>query len=159
MSSRSSISRNSPSILRPILTRSNREWAGALPRALSCLKTISLRDAEAAYAKNPELTHEAATGRVNRAVRALQLETELRTDPQLRADRFVERWQKLDRTSQRQYQAGDMADYKATRSAMGDMAKSLERDPQLESLLANRKAALARFEPIRSRMFAISRRS
>lgn len=32
--------------------------------------------------------------------------------------------------------------YKATRSAMGDMAKSLERDPQLESLLASRKVEL-----------------
>ena len=96
-------------------------------------------DAEAAYKKNPELVREAAGGQVNRAIRALQLETEIRTDPSRRADRFVERWQKLDQTSQRQYQAGDMSGYKATRSAMGDMAKSLERDPQLESILANRK--------------------
>ena len=99
-------------------------------------------DAEAAYKKNPELVREAAGGQVNRAIRALQLETELRTDPSRRADRFVERWQKLDHTSQRQYQAGDMSGYKATRSAMGDMAKSLERDPQLESILANRKKDL-----------------
>jgi Ti-type conjugative transfer relaxase TraA len=99
-------------------------------------------DAEAAYKKNPELVREAAGGQVNRAVRALQLETEIRTDPSRRADRFVERWQKLDHTSQRQYQAGDIAGYKATRSAMGDMAKSLERDPQLESILANRKRDL-----------------
>ena len=73
---------------------------------------------------------------------ALQLETELRTNPSRRADRFVERWQKLDHISQRQYQAGDMSGYKATRSAMGDIAKSLERDPQLESILANRKQEL-----------------
>jgi Ti-type conjugative transfer relaxase TraA len=99
-------------------------------------------DAEAAYKKNPELVREAAGGHVNRAIRALQLETELRTDPSRRADRFVERWQKLDHTSQRQYQAGDITGYKATRSAMGDMAKSLERDPQIESLLANRKREL-----------------
>ena len=99
-------------------------------------------DAEAAYKKNPELVREAAGGRVNRAIRALQLESELRTDPSLRADRFVEGWQKLDHTSQRQYQAGDIAGYTATRSAMGDMAKSLERDPQLESILANRKREL-----------------
>jgi Ti-type conjugative transfer relaxase TraA len=99
-------------------------------------------DAEAAYKKNPELVREAAGGQVSRAIRALQLETELRTDPGRRADRFVERWQKLDHTSQRQYQAGDMSSYKATRSAMGDMAKSLERDPQLESILANRKREL-----------------
>ena len=99
-------------------------------------------DAEAAYKKDPELAREAAGGQLNRAIRALQLETELRTDPSRRADRFVERWQELGQTSQRQYQAGDMAGYKATRSAMGDMAKSLERDPQLESILANRKRDL-----------------
>ncbi|TIV31820.1 MAG: Ti-type conjugative transfer relaxase TraA, partial [Mesorhizobium sp.] len=104
------------------------------------------RDAEAAYVKDPELVREAAAGRVNRIVLALQLETEIRTgleaDPIRCADRFVERWQKLHRTSQDQYQAGDMSGYKSTRSAMSDMAKSLERDPQLESLLANHKKAL-----------------
>ena len=42
-------------------------------------------------------------------------------------------WQKLDQASQRQYQAGDISGYRATRSAMGDMARGLERDPQLES--------------------------
>jgi Ti-type conjugative transfer relaxase TraA len=99
-------------------------------------------DAEAAYKKNPELASEAATGQVNRAVRALQLETELRTDPSLRADRFVERWRSLDRASRHQYQAGDISGYKSTRSAMGDMAKSLERDPQLESILEGRKRDL-----------------
>lgn len=99
-------------------------------------------DAEAAYKKNPELAQEAATSRVNRVVRALQLETELRADPQRRADRFVERWRDLGQASQRQYQAGDMAGYRATRSAMGDMAKSLERDPQMEALLRGRKREL-----------------
>jgi hypothetical protein len=99
-------------------------------------------DAEAAYRKNPDLAHEAGSGRVNRAVRALQLETELRIDPGRRADRFVERWQKLEQTRLSQYQAGDMAGYRATRSAMGDMARSLERDPQMESILANRKREL-----------------
>lgn len=100
------------------------------------------RDAEAAYVKHPELAREAGSGQVRRAIQALQLETELRTDPQRRADRFVERWRELGQASQRQYQAGDMSGYKATRSAMGSMAKSLERDPQLESILANRKAEL-----------------
>lgn len=104
------------------------------------------RDAEAAYVKNPELVREAGAGRVSRVVLALQLETEIRTgmeiDPGRRADRFVERWQKLDRAGREQYQAGDMSGYKSTRSAMSDMAKGLERDPQLESLLANRKRDL-----------------
>ncbi len=45
-------------------------------------------DAEAAY-KNAELAREAAGSRVNRASRALQLETELRIDSGRRADRFA----------------------------------------------------------------------
>jgi Ti-type conjugative transfer relaxase TraA len=111
-------------------------------KAFEAVRPHGWRDAEAAYVKNPELIRETAGRQVARAVRALQLETEIRTDPGQRADRFVARWQKLDRASQRQYGEGDMAGYKATRIAMGHMAKSLERDPQLESLLANRKAEL-----------------
>jgi hypothetical protein len=111
-------------------------------RGFEDVRPYGSHDAEAAYKKNPELASEAAGGRLNRAVRALQLETELRIDPGRRADRFVERWQKLDHTRLSQYQAGDMAGYRATRSAMGDMARSLERDPQMESILANRKREL-----------------
>ena len=111
-------------------------------RVFEELRPYGSVDVEAAYKKNPELAHEAAGGRVNRAIRALQLETELRIDPSRRADRFVERWQELGHTSQHQYQAGDMSGYRATRSAMGDMARSLERDPQLESILENRKREL-----------------
>jgi hypothetical protein len=111
-------------------------------RAFEEVRPYGSHDTETAYKKTPELAREAAGGQVSRAVRALQLETELRTDPSRRADRFVERWQKLDHTSRRQYQAGDMPGYNATRSAMGAMAKSLERDPQLESILASRKKDL-----------------
>lgn len=35
-----------------------------------------------------------------------------------------------------------MSGYRTTRSAMGDMAKSLERNPQLESILASRRSEL-----------------
>jgi len=111
-------------------------------KAFEGVRPHGWRDAEAAYVKEPGLAREAGAGKVNRAIRALQLETEIRTDPQLRADRFVERWQKLDRASQHQYRAGNMTDYKATRSAMGDMAKSLERDAQMESLLRPRAREL-----------------
>ena len=65
-------------------------------KAFEEVRPYGSHDAEAAYKKNPELASEAATGRVNRTIRALQLETELRTDPQRRADRFVERWRELD---------------------------------------------------------------
>jgi hypothetical protein len=111
-------------------------------RAFEDVRPYGSVDAEAAYKKNPDLAHEAGSGRVNRAIRALQLETELRIDPNRRADRFVERWQELKQTSQHQYQAGDMSGCRSTRSAMDDMARSLERDPQMESILANRKREL-----------------
>ncbi|MCJ8142166.1 Ti-type conjugative transfer relaxase TraA [Ancylobacter sp. A5.8] len=118
-----------------------RELADAR-KAFDEVRPHGWRDAEAAYEKNPELVHEAADGKLNRTIRALQLETEIRTDPERRADRFVERWQKLDRQRQHQYSDGDYSGYKATRIQMGDMARSLERDPQLESLLAARKKEL-----------------
>ncbi|MBV9982873.1 Ti-type conjugative transfer relaxase TraA [Bradyrhizobium sp.] len=112
-------------------------------RAFEDVRPYGSVDAEAAYKKNPELATEIASGRVSRAaIRALQLETEMRINPGRLADRFVERWQELDQARQRQYQAGDMSGYRATRSAMGDMARGLERDPQLESILANRKREL-----------------
>ncbi len=114
----------------------------AARKAFDEVRPHGWQDAEAAYARDADLAREAGGGKTNRAIRALQLETEIRTDPNRRADRFVERWQKLDQTSQRQYQAGDMSGYKSTRAAMGDMAKSLERDPQLESILAGRKQQL-----------------
>jgi len=116
-------------------------WTPAQARELNAarnafedLRPHGWRDAEAAYKKNPELAREAGSGQARRAVQALQLETELRTDPQRRADRFVARWQELKRTGERQYRDADMSGYKVTRSAMGEMAKSLQRDPQLESI-------------------------
>lgn len=124
------------------LSVEQRRELGAARRAFNEVQPHGWEDAEAAYSKDNSLAREAGSGRANRAIRALQIETEIRTDPNRRADRFVERWQKLDQASQRQYQAGDMSGYKSTRAAMGDMAKSLERDPQLESILAGRKQQL-----------------
>jgi hypothetical protein len=100
------------------------------------------QDAEAAYAKDESLAHEAGAGKVNRAIRALQLETEIRTSPERRADRFVERFQELRQTGERQYAAGDYSGYRAARAEMGNMVAGLERDPQLESLLEGRKRDL-----------------
>ena len=111
-------------------------------QAFEKVRPYGSHDAEAAYKKNPELAREAAGGRLNRAIRALQLETKLRIDPSRRAARFVERWQKLHRASDQRYAAGDYAGHRAARAAMGNMAQSLERDPQMESLLANRKREL-----------------
>jgi hypothetical protein len=50
-------------------------------RVFEDVRPYGSHDAEAAYKKNPELVGEAAGGKLGRAIRALQLETELRTDP------------------------------------------------------------------------------
>ena len=118
-----------------------RHELGTARREFDEVRPYGWQDAEAAYSKDNTLAHEAGTGRIGRTVRALYQETELRLDMQ-RADDFVDRWQKLDRASERQYAAGDYSGYKTARKEMGNMAYSLERDPQMESLLANRKREL-----------------
>ena len=111
-------------------------------RTFDAVRPHGWQDAEAAYAKDESLAHEAGSGKVNRAIRALQLETEIRTSPERRADRFVERFRDLKQTGERQYAAGDYSGYRAARAEMGNMAQSLERDPQMESLLEGRKKQL-----------------
>ena len=119
-----------------------RRELGAARRAFENVRPHGWQDAEAAYSKDNSLAREAGSGNTARAIRALLLETEIRTEPTLRADRFVASWQNLKKTAERAYAAGDYAGHKSTRAAMSDMAKSLQRDPQLESLLANRKREL-----------------
>ena len=83
-------------------------------------------------------------------LRAVQLEAEMREDPQLRADAFVQRWQGLER--QRRLLLRDHEDTRANKIAdrMIGMAKQLERDAQVESILRNRKAELGLPSHVRS---------
>ena len=100
------------------------------------------KDLERAYVRDPALVGETASGRTQRAIRVLQLEAEVRADPRLRADRFVERWQGLERQRSALHRAGDMTGASQVKDRMGAMAKSLERDPQVESLLRARRPEL-----------------
>ncbi len=100
------------------------------------------RDVERAYLADQPLAHEAAGGNMRRAILAMKNEQELRETLPKRASKFVTRWQQLEESSQQSYVRGDMSAYKNARSSMAGMAKSLERDPQLESILANRKSEL-----------------
>ncbi|MES2443797.1 MAG: Ti-type conjugative transfer relaxase TraA [Pseudomonadota bacterium] len=109
---------------------------------LNALREHASHDLETAYKKDPSLASEAAGGNFTRAMRAMQLEAEIRTDLARRADRFVENWKKLGAQADRAYVMGDMAARKSAQNEMVGMAKSLERDPQLESLLATRKVEL-----------------
>ncbi len=100
------------------------------------------RDVEHAYRADPALAYEAAGGNIRRAVQAMRLEGELRRDAPARADRFVERWTSLGAQRKAAYRAGDIRGERHIRNTMGDMAKTLERDPQVESILAGKKAQL-----------------
>src|SRR3546814_3060741 len=75
-------------------------------------------------------------------IEAIRQEARVRADPNLRADRFVERWQQLSQDRDRLYRAGDMAGRKTLGQEMAGMAKSLERDPQVESILRGRTREL-----------------
>jgi Ti-type conjugative transfer relaxase TraA len=109
---------------------------------LNALREHASLDLETAYKGDPSLAREAAGGNFTRAMRAMQLEAEIRTDPALRAGRFVERWNRLSSQADRAYAAGDVGGRQSARNEMAGMAKSLERDPQVESILASRKSQL-----------------
>lgn len=72
----------------------------------------------------------------------MMLESEVRADPALRADRFVEDWRTLRNQHQALNHAGDDAGMRRVQSGMSTMAKSLERDAQVESLLKKRMPEL-----------------
>ncbi|MBB5707673.1 Ti-type conjugative transfer relaxase TraA [Sphingopyxis panaciterrulae] len=102
----------------------------------------SARDMEEAYARDPGLVGEASRGRVNGALRAMQHEADVRTDPAKRADRFVEGWRELGQQRDALQQDGDHRGARKMSEQMAGMAKSLERDAQMESVLRARKPEL-----------------
>ncbi|WP_336975232.1 Ti-type conjugative transfer relaxase TraA [Sphingobium aromaticiconvertens] len=117
----------------------------ALKQARDALDTIrpgASRDMVAATERNPGFVRDAAAGRSGPMLAAMVQEAQVRTDPHLRADRFVERWQELQADRDQHYRAGDMAGRDRAGKAMAGMAKSLERDPQMESVLRGRTREL-----------------
>ncbi|ATE68030.1 Ti-type conjugative transfer relaxase TraA [Rhizorhabdus dicambivorans] len=113
----------------------------ALERAVQALDQIrpgASDDMVAAYRRDPVLLHDAAAGRSGPMIEAMRQEARVRADPALRADRFVERWQQLSQDRDRLYRAGDMTGREKAGKEMAGMAKSLERDPQVESILRDR---------------------
>jgi len=106
--------------------------------ALDAIRPEASTDLSSAFRGSPELVREASAGRGLAAVKAMQLETEIRIDPFQRADRFIEGWQQLQRDHEALVRDGNFRGAKSTAQAMHGMAKSLERDPQLESVLTGR---------------------
>ncbi|AJA11207.1 conjugal transfer relaxase TraA [Sphingopyxis fribergensis] len=109
---------------------------------LDAIRPHARADLAAAFERQPELVRPAAQGNTQAAVRAMQLEAEIRIDPAKRADRFTETWQRLQ---QQRTSLSRNAEHEAARKVSGQMsamAKSLERDVQVESLLRARRASL-----------------
>lgn len=115
-----------------------RNALGRARESLDAIRPEGSADLNAAFQRNPQLVQEAAQGRSQAAIRAMQLETEIRVDPFQRADRFVEGLQQLRRQHADLMRGGDMRGAQRAAQTMHGMAKSLERDPQLESVLSGR---------------------
>jgi Ti-type conjugative transfer relaxase TraA len=111
-------------------------------KALDAMRPHAAADLASALQRQPELTREAADGRSQGAIRAMQLESEIRVDPVQRADRFVNDWQQLGQARAVMQRSGNDNGSRRVESRMADMANGLERDPQVESLLRNRTREL-----------------
>jgi hypothetical protein len=113
----------------------------ARDKAVEALRRIypdASLDLTAAFGADRSLIDEAATGRTERAVGAMRIEAERRKERGVRADKFVEEWNRHARTAKRLQRDGYGWQADDVRGVMMDMARSLERDPQLESVLQNR---------------------
>ncbi|WP_323040056.1 Ti-type conjugative transfer relaxase TraA [Gemmobacter sp.] len=80
--------------------------------------------------------------RVAQVIDGMKRENAALQDPNVRAERFVNRWQELD--GQRQKLRGWQHDEARGKveSQMNGLTKSLERDPQVDSILRNRRQEL-----------------
>jgi Ti-type conjugative transfer relaxase TraA len=125
----------------PVLPHQEAASAKATDR-LNQIRPEAARDLGSAFAQNPGLVRDAAEGRTQRAIRAMRTETEIRHDPNKRADRFVSRWRGLDQERTAFTNNGDHGSAKRIADSMGAMAQGLHRDPQMESVLRNRTREL-----------------
>ncbi|MET0238520.1 MAG: Ti-type conjugative transfer relaxase TraA, partial [Sphingobium sp.] len=107
-------------------------------QALDRIRPAASQDLVVAMQRNPGLLREAAAGRSGPMIAAMAQEARMRTDPHARADRFVERWQAF----QRDRLDSDMATRERAGREMATMVKSLERDPQMETVLRGRAREL-----------------
>jgi Ti-type conjugative transfer relaxase TraA len=110
----------------------------AAARDIDALRSDGAKDFATALRNDPSLTAEAASGRTQRAMEAMRTETKLRIDAPARADRFVAEWQAGSKQLREHKANYDDVGAKRVGAQLNDMAKSLHRDPQLESLLRNR---------------------
>jgi hypothetical protein len=109
---------------------------------LESLRKHAGRDASVAFERDPSLVGEAASGKTGRTIRAMQLEQEIRVNPQLRADRWVQDWNRNKSLYDHARDGGGFEFAKRVGDKLEDLTNQLHRDPQLESLIEIRKRQL-----------------
>jgi len=114
----------------------------AAARQLNQIQPRAAYDLEQALAAQPALMAEAAAGRTAATMRAMQLETELRTNPELRADRFVQTWQQLRARREKLGGWQHAEERDATDRRLSGMARAVEKDPAMGSALVKRASQL-----------------
>ncbi|MGQ3177916.1 MAG: AAA family ATPase, partial [Blastomonas fulva] len=116
---------------------------------LNALRPSSFGDLRKAVNRDLSLIPEAVKGRTDRAIQAMEQQAKLRIEAQRvaaanerRADSFVDQWQRQSQQYRALRKSGSAAASDKVRASLVGMAKGLERDPQLESVLANRRPQL-----------------
>jgi Ti-type conjugative transfer relaxase TraA len=117
----------------------------ALERAgqsLDAIRPHASTDLASAFARGSELASEAAEGRGQAAMRAMNHEAEVRSDPVQRAERFVSDWKQLGAAREQLRSDGDREGAGKLAVRMAELAKGIERDPQLEKHLRDKAKEL-----------------
>ncbi|WP_239806764.1 Ti-type conjugative transfer relaxase TraA [Croceicoccus hydrothermalis] len=111
-------------------------------KALEAIRPLAAADLAKTLERRPELIAETASGRSQEVMRAMQHEAAARTDPALRSERFVSDWQGLSATRKQLEQQGDRTGAARVSAKQNELAKQLERDPQVEGLLRGKAREL-----------------
>ena len=111
-------------------------------RALEEIRPNGRHDLREAFVRNMQLIGQSADGDARSAIRAMDWEQRYRTDPHFRADQFVKTWRHLGDRHEVFERRGNEGAAERVRAQMTGLARSLERDPQVESLLRSRTKEL-----------------
>ncbi|MES2136664.1 MAG: Ti-type conjugative transfer relaxase TraA [Pseudomonadota bacterium] len=109
---------------------------------VDAVRPNAARDLRAAFVRDMGLLEDAAAGQSANAIRGMEWERRYRTEPKFRADHFVKTWRQLGDRHELHERRGDERGAQRIAAQMTGLAKSLERDPQLESLLRRRHSEL-----------------
>jgi Ti-type conjugative transfer relaxase TraA len=110
--------------------------------ALDAIQPHAAQDLDRAFASEPAVAGEAAKGRTQTALRAMQMESELRANPEMRADQFVATWQLHHKSLKNLSNSENHTAHQAVESSMKALAKSIEKDPAMGAALARRAGEL-----------------